>query len=91
MIRVFIPAPDEHADYESALGAWQEVNRAVNRVTGSNWEGTGVTPDVAVPEAEARDVAYGKALRHVLAQDDVPPPVKHEACQALSRLESGKA
>jgi len=63
--------------------------RAVNPVTGTNWEGTGVTPDVAVPEAEAYDVAYGKALRHVLAQDDVPPPVKHEAREALTRLESG--
>jgi len=63
--------------------------RAVNPVTGTNWEGTGVTPDVAVPEAEAYDVAYGKALRHVLAHDDVPPPVKHEAREALLRLEPG--
>ena len=64
--------------------------RAVNPVTGTNWEGTGVTPDVAVPEAEAYDVAYAKALRHVLAQDDVPPPIKHEARETLTRLESGE-
>ena len=49
--------------------------RSINPVTGTNWQGTGVVPDVAVPEAEAYDVAYGKALRHVLAMDDVPPPV----------------
>ena len=40
--------------------------RSVNPVTGANWQGTGVVPDLAVPEAEARDVAYAKALRHVL-------------------------
>src|SRR6185437_14056310 len=28
MIRVFIPPPDEQADYEGALAAWQEGNRA---------------------------------------------------------------
>ena len=60
--------------------------RSVNPVTGTNWQGTGVVPDVAVPEAEAYDVAYGKALRHVLAMDDVPPPVEHEARDALAGL-----
>jgi Peptidase family S41/N-terminal domain of Peptidase_S41 in eukaryotic IRBP len=65
--------------------------RSVNPVTGTNWEGTGVIPDVAVPEAEAYDVAYAKALRHVLALDDVPPPFEHEARDALASLESGEA
>ena len=60
--------------------------RSVNPVTGTNWQGTGVVPDVAVPEAEAYDVAYGKALRHVLAMDDVPPPVEHRARDALAGL-----
>jgi C-terminal processing protease CtpA/Prc len=43
------------------------VARAVNPITGGNWEGVGVEPDVAVPAAEAFDVAYRKALQHVLA------------------------
>ena len=59
--------------------------RSVNPVTGTNWEGTGVQPDVAVPAAEAFDVAYGKALRHVLSTD-VPPPIMDEAREALARL-----
>jgi C-terminal processing protease CtpA/Prc len=42
------------------------IARSVNPVTGGNWEGTGVEPDVAVPAAEAFDVAYREALRHVL-------------------------
>ena len=58
--------------------------RSVNPVTGSNWQGTGVVPDLAVPEAEARDVAYAKALRHVLAMADVPPPIVDEAREALA-------
>jgi Peptidase family S41/N-terminal domain of Peptidase_S41 in eukaryotic IRBP len=62
--------------------------RSINPVTGTNWQGTGVIPDVAVPEAEAYDVAYGKALRHVLALEDVPPPIEHEARDALAVLES---
>src|SRR6516165_6524097 len=61
--------------------------RSVNPITGTNWEGTGVVPDVAVPEAEAHDVAYAKALRHVLAMDDVPPPIEHEARDALAGLQ----
>ena len=28
MVRVFVPAPDEPADYERALAAWQEAHRA---------------------------------------------------------------
>jgi hypothetical protein len=60
--------------------------RSVNPVTGGNWQGTGVVPDRAVPEAEARDVAYAKALRHVLALPDVPPPIEDEAREALDGL-----
>jgi hypothetical protein len=60
--------------------------RSVNPVTGTNWQGTGVVPDVAVPEAEARDVAYARALRHVLALEDVPPHIEDEARSALDAL-----
>jgi Peptidase family S41/N-terminal domain of Peptidase_S41 in eukaryotic IRBP len=65
--------------------------RSVNPVTGGNWQGTGVLPDVAVPEAEARDVAYAKALRHVLDRGDVPPPIEDEARAALDGLLAGPA
>ena len=60
--------------------------RSVNPVTGTNWQGTGVVPDVAVPEAQAYDTAYATALRHVLAMDDVPPPIADEARDALAAL-----
>jgi Peptidase family S41/N-terminal domain of Peptidase_S41 in eukaryotic IRBP len=60
--------------------------RSINPVTGTNWQGTGVVPDIAVPEAEAYDVAYARALRHVLALDDLAPPIGDEAREALAAL-----
>jgi hypothetical protein len=65
--------------------------RSANPVTGTNWEGTGVVPDVAVPEDQAYDVAYARALQHVLDLDDVPPPIAAEARDALAGLESAGA
>jgi hypothetical protein len=59
--------------------------RSVNPVTGTNWQGTGVVPDIAVPAARAYDVAYRKALEHVLSIG-VPPPIAAEARDALAAL-----
>jgi C-terminal processing protease CtpA/Prc len=38
------------------------VARGINPVTGGNWEGTGVQPDIRVPAEEALDVALQAAL-----------------------------
>jgi hypothetical protein len=59
--------------------------RSVNPITGTNWEGTGVIPDVSVAAEEAYDLAYGLALRHVLSLD-TPPPIRREAMATLDRL-----
>ena len=61
--------------------------RSVNPVTGTNWQGTGVIPDTAVPGDDAYNVAYGKALRHVTELGDVPPPIADEARERLANLE----
>ena len=71
-----------------AVGIGIPFARSVNPVTGTNWQGTGVVPDIAVPQEQAYGVAYARALRHVLALDDVPPPVAEEAREALAGLES---
>ncbi len=42
--------------------------RAINPVSKTNWEGTGVTPDVAVPAAEAFDRAYAVAVEKLAAK-----------------------
>jgi hypothetical protein len=59
--------------------------RSINPVTGTNWQGTGVVPDIASPAAQARDVACRLALEHVLSLD-VPPPVAEHAGEALAAL-----
>jgi len=43
------------------------VAEAVNPKTSGNWEGTGVTPDLCTPAAQARDTAYRRALQDVTA------------------------
>jgi C-terminal processing protease CtpA/Prc len=37
-----------------------------NTITGTNWEGVGVVPDVAVPAAEALGRAHRLALQAIL-------------------------
>jgi len=61
------------------------IARSVNPVTGTNWEGTGVEPDIAVPAAEAFAVAYRSALQHVLTTS-TSASVRAEARAALSTL-----
>ncbi len=57
--------------------------RAINPVTNSNWEGTGVKPDVAVPAETALDTAHKLALEKVGAagaetrRDSGAPPSKN--------------
>jgi hypothetical protein len=77
--------PTRTVPISSTLAISVPYARSVNPVTGTNWEGTGVVPDVAVPAAAAYNVAYGKALRHVLSIT-VPPPVADEARAALTGL-----
>ena len=66
--------------------------RAVNPITGSNWEGTGVTPDIPINQEQAFTVAYGMALKAVIENPGEAPsrPVialKDEAEAALKDLE----
>ncbi|MCU1685544.1 MAG: hypothetical protein JWQ81_6283 [Amycolatopsis sp.] len=62
--------------------------RAINPVSGGNWEGCGVQPDIAVPAAEAFTTAYQLALEQVLTLGDsgARRPVADEARLALSEF-----
>jgi C-terminal processing protease CtpA/Prc len=60
--------------------------RSINPVTGTNWQGTGVIPDIQVTADEAYGTAYAKALRHVTELRDVPPPIVDEARDTLATL-----
>lgn len=41
--------------------------RSVSPVTGENWEGKGVAPDIAVPADQALTTAYQAALKTLAA------------------------
>lgn len=49
------------------FSVWVPYGRAINPITKTNWEGTGVSPDIAVPAARALKVAHLEALRLQLA------------------------
>ena len=44
------------------VGMSLPFGRAINPVTGTNWEGTGIEPDMAVPEGEALETAHLDAM-----------------------------
>lgn len=41
---------------------WVPTGRAINPITNTNWEGTGVSPHIETPAAEALNAAYKNAL-----------------------------
>ncbi|MEV4118631.1 S41 family peptidase [Micromonospora sp. NPDC049645] len=43
---------------------------SINPITGGNWEGTGIEPDLAVPAAAAFDVAYAELLDRAPMQQE---------------------
>jgi hypothetical protein len=67
--------------------------RAINPITGTNWEGSGVTPDIPIPQAQAFKVAYSMALKSVIGElgEAASRPfnlLKEEAQIALKDLET---
>lgn len=61
--------------------------RAINPVSKTNWEGTGVKPDIACPAAEAFDRAYALALE-TLAAKAASPEQKAEYDWILTALKA---
>ena len=47
--------------------------RPVHPVSGSNWEGTGITPDIAVSSAQALKAAHAEMLTELLGRSDADP------------------
>jgi hypothetical protein len=54
------------------VGAHIPFGRAVNPVTGTNWEGAGVQPDIEVPATDALDRAHLEALRKIEEREEDP-------------------
>jgi C-terminal processing protease CtpA/Prc len=61
------------------------VARSVNPITGANWEAVGVQPDVAVPAAQALEVAERAALEAIAADESLPAASRAEAERVLGR------
>lgn len=59
------------------------VARSVNPVTGSNWEGVGVQPDIPSPAGNALKVAYHAALKQIADNPEVPEASRAEASRLL--------
>jgi C-terminal processing protease CtpA/Prc len=54
------------------VGMSLPFGRAINPISGTNWEGTGITPDIEVPQEKALDVAHLKALEKLLEKAKDP-------------------
>ncbi len=54
------------------IGMSLPFGRAVNPVTGTNWEGTGIAPHMTVPQERALDVAHLEALKKLEQKIDDP-------------------
>ena len=71
--------------------AFIPVGRSINPLTGTNWEGRGITPDISVPGEKSFNTAYKLALQSVLDQigartSDTLRKQADEAQVALKRL-----
>lgn len=53
--------------------------RSINPITATNWEGHGVTPDIAVPREQALPIAHQRACLHVLRLSQMFPLKVREA------------
>jgi len=65
-----------------------------NPITKTNWEGSGVTPDLSIPQEQAFKVAYSLALKSIIGNLGESPsePFRNfleEAQTALNGLETG--
>ena len=55
-----------HIFTDTGVAANIPYGRAVNPITNTNWEGTGIEPDIQVPRDEALDVAKIEAMKGIL-------------------------
>ncbi len=77
--------PGGGAPLGDGLSVFISSGTPINPITGRNWEGTGVAPDVAVPAAQALDRAQQLALTRLVAAP-LEPAVLTENRWALEAL-----
>jgi len=67
------------------FGMFVPTGRAISPITKTNWEGTGVSPDISVPADQALHVAQIMALKKSLTT--VSPNFKPNVEEAIQKLE----
>jgi hypothetical protein len=75
------------------FAAFIPTGRAINPISQDNWEGSGVVPEIAVPQEEAFDVAFVAALKAVSAELGTTSTgplaqLSTEVQEALAQMES---
>jgi C-terminal processing protease CtpA/Prc len=75
------------------FGMFVPTGRAISPITKTNWEGTGVTPDISVPADQALHVARIMALKKSLTtiNPDFKPDVEEEIKKLETELATMKA
>jgi hypothetical protein len=71
---------------------WVPSGRAINPISKTNWEGTGVEPDVKTTADEAFDTAYLAALRALRDAEPAAadPELAEEIDDAIAKLDGGE-
>ena len=59
-----------HIFADTRVAASIPFGRAINPISNTNWEGTGIEPHIQVPRDEALDVAKVEAMKHILESSD---------------------
>jgi len=67
------------------FGIWLPTGRAINPITGTNWEGVGIAPDIAVDPAGALRAAHLDALEKIRATA-TDPEHRSELDRAIAAL-----
>jgi hypothetical protein len=78
---------DHHLFAGVNVGIKLPFGRAINPITGTNWEGTGVEPHISVPDGEAFGVAHLEALK-ALRDTETDDAGKFQYEWAIAGLES---
>ncbi len=65
--------------------AFIPIGRTIDPITGTDWEGVGILPDISVPQEQAFNAAYYLALKKVLENNPI-----EEAQNALMELGADK-
>jgi C-terminal processing protease CtpA/Prc len=67
------------------FGIWLPTGQAINPVTGTNWEGVGIAPDIAVDPLEALPAAHVDALKKLRAAA-TDPEHRNELDRAIAAI-----